>query len=126
MARERRLSCPHIRCLAQFADESEVTVKELTHRLGLSHSRLSHVLEWLEASDLISRRINPEDRRIVIVHVTGRGRAVVDALEVRLDRCYERALSDLPGDASEAAIAALAHALELANPGMQASSRRRA
>lgn len=125
VSRAYRLPGPYLRCLAEFADQPELTVKELTHRLGLSHSRLSHLLEWLEAHEMISRRINPADRRIVIVRIAPRGRAVVEALEARLTRCYQDALSRLTRHDSDTAIAVLARALKGAEPGELTSPRRK-
>jgi DNA-binding MarR family transcriptional regulator len=112
------------RCLAEFADESELTIKQLTQRLGLSHSRLSHVLDWLEKRELVARRINLEDRRIIIVQITPRGSAIVEALEARLERCYERALRDQPPEACETAVALLAHTIDVMREASEESLRR--
>jgi DNA-binding MarR family transcriptional regulator len=125
VSRAHRLPGPQLRCLAEFADHPELTVKELTRRLGLSHSRLSHVLEWLEAHEMISRHINPADRRIVIVRIAPRGRAAVEALEARLTHCYQDALTRLPRHASDTAIAVLARTLEGAEPKEPTSPRRK-
>jgi DNA-binding MarR family transcriptional regulator len=101
-----------MRCLAEFMDEPELTVKQLTHRLGLTHSRLSHVLEWLENRELVARRINPDDRRVIIVQITPAGSAIVEALEARLESCYEPALRGQPPEARETAVRLLAHAAD--------------
>jgi DNA-binding MarR family transcriptional regulator len=126
VARQCKLPRAQLRCLAEFADEPELTVKELTRRLRLSHSRLSHLLDWLEVNGLISRRINPEDRRIIIVRITSKGRALVEVLEARLECCIEPALRAMPRHATEVATAVLARALETAREAAEASSRRRA
>jgi DNA-binding MarR family transcriptional regulator len=98
-----------LRCLAEFTGESELTVKQMTRRLGLSHSRLSHILEWLEHHELVARRINPDDRRIIIVQITPAGSAIVEALEARLESCYEPALRNQPAEACETAVTLLTH-----------------
>jgi DNA-binding MarR family transcriptional regulator len=112
-AHECGLPWLQMRCLAEFTDASELTVKQLTHRLGLSHSRLSHILEWLERHELIGRRINPDDRRIIIVQITPAGSALVEALEARLASCYEPALRRQPAEACETAVTLLAHATDI-------------
>ena len=117
VAHARGLSTAQLRCLAEFEGAPELTARELTHRLGLSHSRLSHVLESLQGNEMISRRINPDDRRIVVVDLSPKGREVVELLEAGLRRRYEPALRDLPPEASETAIAVLARVLEAAAPG---------
>jgi len=124
VARARGLSTAQLRCLAEFEGAPELTAKELTHRLGLSHSRLSHVLESLEGNEMISRRINPDDRRIIIVDLSPKGREAVEVLEAGLGRCYEPALRATAREAAETALGVLARMLEAARPGLRDVSRR--
>jgi DNA-binding MarR family transcriptional regulator len=126
VARAHNLPWLHVHCLAEFAGQPELTVKELTQRLGLSHSRLSHVLEWLEEQELITRRINPADRRIIIVQVGPKARALIAALETRLARCYEPALHERAPDAYETVIGFLADVGDAARGATDAASRRNA
>ena len=116
LAHDRGLSTAQLRCLAEFEGAPELTARELTHRLGLSHSRLSHVLESLEDNEMISRRINADDRRVVVVDLSPKGREVVEALEAGLVCRYEPALCTMPREATETAMTVLARTLEVAGP----------
>lgn len=118
VAHDRGLSTAQLRCLAEFEGAPELTAKALTHRLGLSHSRLSHVLESLEGNEMISRRISPDDRRIIVVDLSPKGRAVVEALEAGLICHYESALRATSREASETTLTVLARMLEAARPGL--------
>ena len=116
VAHDRALSITQLRCLAEFEGAPELTAKELTHRLVLSHSRLSHVLESLQGNEMISRHINPDDRRIIVVDLSPKGREIVEALEAGLSCRYESALRTMPREATETAITVLARTLEKAGP----------
>ena len=115
-ARVHGLSPAEVHSLAAFAGEPELTAKELTHRLGYCHSRLSHVLDSLEGRGLISRRINESDRRIIDVTLSGDGLDLAARLEAAVFSCYERPLRSEPRRATEAAAAVLARALAAAWP----------
>lgn len=116
VAHDRGLSTAQLRCLSQFESAPELTAKQLTHRLGMSHSRLSHVLDSLQNNEMISRHINPDDRRIIVVDLSPKGREIVEALEAGLSCRYESALRTLPREATETAVTVLARTLETSWP----------
>lgn len=56
----------------------ELTPTELYRGLLISSGAMTNRLDRLEASELITRRVDPDDRRRVQVALTARGRDVID------------------------------------------------
>lgn len=70
-----------LRCLEEFARESEIPIKTLAARLGVSGSRVSHLLDRLERARFIKRRIDPRDRRVIVVTRTAKGGALLEEVQ---------------------------------------------
>jgi DNA-binding MarR family transcriptional regulator len=60
---------------------SEVSVKELSDRLGLSLPGASRIVDALMRRGWLERREDPDDRRMKRVGVTAEGRKVLDRIE---------------------------------------------
>jgi len=58
-------------------DES-FTPTELARALGVSRATMTGLLDGLESAGLVERGIHPEDRRKMRVHMTPKGRTVMD------------------------------------------------
>jgi len=111
LARELKLRRSDLRCLEEFAQQQDISVKVLTQRLGVSASHVSHLLDRLEGMRLIKRRIDPEDRRVVLVSRTARGEKALEQLYCRLYSLHTVAWSD----PDESRIEATTVVLEIVN-----------
>ena len=60
---------------------SEVSVKELSDRLGLSLPGASRIVDALMRRGWLERREDPDDRRMKRVRITDDGRKVLDRIE---------------------------------------------
>jgi DNA-binding MarR family transcriptional regulator len=107
LARELKLRRSDLRCLEEFALQQDIPIKALTHRLGVSGSHVSHLLDRLEGMRLIKRRINPEDRRVVVVSRTVRGEKALEQLYRRLYSLHAVAWSGLEESRIEASTVVL-------------------
>jgi DNA-binding MarR family transcriptional regulator len=90
----------------------EVSVKELSERLGLSLPATSRTVDGLLRRDFLSRHEDLEDRRIKRVRITDAGRDVVHRLATaRLQglEAYAESLSDEQRAALMAALLDLPH-----------------
>jgi len=77
-------------------------IAELVRVLGLKHSTLSSMLDRLERDGLLSREVNPEDRRSFVVSLTVKGtkrarhmQGHAEELEQRIRDCISE--KDLTG-----------------------------
>lgn len=64
-------------------------VGELVRVFGLKASTLTSMLDRLERRGLVTREVDPEDRRSFLVRITGEGEAVADRVN-RIVRDFER------------------------------------
>lgn len=67
----------------------------LANRLLLDDSRTTRTVDSLEATGLVERASDPDDRRALLVGVTRQGRARERAAQVAAARAVDRALSGL-------------------------------
>ncbi|NVB82587.1 MAG: MarR family transcriptional regulator [Kofleriaceae bacterium] len=58
------------------------TIGTLAERLVVKHHTLTELLDRLEAVGLAQREPDPEDKRVVLVSITPRGRAMLDRLSL--------------------------------------------
>ncbi|NDJ91927.1 MarR family transcriptional regulator [Mycolicibacter kumamotonensis] len=79
------LSLPEASLLAFIADTEPQTQTQLATRLGNGKAALGARIDRLEQMDAIQRRPDDSDRRVWLVHLTERGREVVNAVN-EIDR----------------------------------------
>jgi DNA-binding MarR family transcriptional regulator len=86
-----RLAPPHAGIMRILAAQPAITQQALASGLGMQASRLVALIDELETRELIDRRENPEDRRSYALHLTEKGRAMLDAIG-RVGREHQQAL----------------------------------
>lgn len=77
---ETGLSVSEWRVLAHLLNEGEVSVREIEARVDMEKSKVSRAASRLEADGMITKVVNPEDRRLVSLSLTDKGRALMDRL----------------------------------------------
>jgi len=112
IAKGTGLSLAEVRCLLEFIDESQLAVKELKKRLGLGNSQLSRILNRLEDAELITRRIDPSNRRCILAGITGKGSEFVRTLEDRVVKLCGPAFEAIPAESRETTVNVLKRVLE--------------
>jgi len=60
--------------LAELHDGGPTAIAILHHEFGHKRSTLTNVLDRLERRKLVSRKLNPADRRSFVVHLTSSGK----------------------------------------------------
>jgi DNA-binding MarR family transcriptional regulator len=79
---ELDISITQMKTLHVLADTgAEVSVKELSDRLGLSLPGASRIVDTLMRRGWLERREDPDDRRMKRVGITADGRQVLDRIE---------------------------------------------
>ena len=76
-AREHGMSSTEFTALIRTADAGGVTGAQLARALGMRSSSVTALADRLEARGLVARGAHPHDRRVVSLHATRRGVAVV-------------------------------------------------
>ena len=77
----------HLRALRTLARHGTMRLSELSDRLQIAPRTATEVVDALQARDLVRRRVDPADRRAILVEVTDRGAGVL--AEIRASRGTE-------------------------------------
>src|SRR4051794_769812 len=83
--------------LMQLFDRDGQTQSELLESVGLDHSTVSKSLRRMQEAGLLVREPADHDRRVMVVHLTGKGRALrepIAALWQTLEEASARSLSE--------------------------------
>ena len=71
------LTIPEWRVLAHLAQSDAVSVREIHARVDMDKSKVSRAAARLEEAGLIEKRENPDDRRLLDMRLTPKGREVI-------------------------------------------------
>ncbi|MFM7655696.1 MAG: MarR family winged helix-turn-helix transcriptional regulator [Paracoccaceae bacterium] len=94
------LSIPEWRVLAHLAQSDAVSVREIHARVDMDKSKISRAAARLEAAGLIEKRENPEDRRLLDMRLTAKGRDLIARI-VPIADAYQGELLALIGPHAE-------------------------
>jgi DNA-binding MarR family transcriptional regulator len=86
------ISIPEWRVIAHLAQYEKVSVREIYQRVDMDKSKVSRAAGRLEANGFIENRVNAEDRRLVELSLTRKGRKLFESI-VPLALAYERELT---------------------------------
>ena len=75
--REFGLTIPEWRVLAHLAQSDAVSVREIHERVDMDKSKVSRAAARLEQAGLIEKRENAEDRRLLDMRLTAKGRDLI-------------------------------------------------
>ncbi len=98
--REFGLSIPEWRVLVHLAQSDAVSVREIHERVDMDKSKVSRAAARLESSGLIEKRENPEDRRLLDMRLTAKGRDLIARI-VPIADAYQAQLTALLGPHAE-------------------------
>jgi DNA-binding MarR family transcriptional regulator len=89
----------HYRLLSVLRREGATTASNLAHAADLAPATVTEMVHSLVGAGLVERVRDTEDRRIVRVSLTPRGRRAYDAKRARFVKAWGNELSDLDPDA---------------------------
>jgi len=92
------------RLLVAIERVGPIGVVELADRLGRDYTTISRQVAKLERMELVTRRGNPDDRRIREAVVAPKGKAMTDRLDAARERLGSRIFADWPREDVEALV----------------------
>jgi DNA-binding MarR family transcriptional regulator len=95
MHKEIGLTMPQFRLLHMISQEKQARVVHLADKLEVKSSAVTVMLDRLELLELIARVPDENDRRAVIVTITGKGQEVLEEAERQSMQLLEEHLSIL-------------------------------
>lgn len=88
------ISVPEWRVLAHLAHSGKVSVRDIEKRVSLDKSKVSRAASRLEAEGYITKAVNADDRRLLQLALTEKGRRLMVEL-IPLAVTYQKRLENL-------------------------------
>lgn len=108
------ISVSEWRVVAHLSQADSVSVREIHSRVDMDKPKVSRAASRLEAAGYVTKTINPNDRRLVELSLTQKGRHMIEEIGPIADT-YEAELVDLLGedyDSFRAQISKILNALD--------------
>ena len=105
------ITIPEWRVLVHLAHSGRVSVRDIEARVAMERYEVSRAAGRLREAGLVDRRGNPDDRRLVVLSLTAKGRALMAEL-LPLARAYQAEMERRLGPALAGLDAGLAALLE--------------
>lgn len=92
------LTLPQYRALVVVDAQPRLSLRDLAAEAGVHPSTATRLVDRLVSKRLVARRQSTDDRRVVELSLTPRGRAVVEAVAAARRQAVSRVLDQLPGE----------------------------
>ena len=102
--RSRDLTQSQLRALSALSKVDEVTAGELAKSADLNPASVTAMLDQLEANDIIERRRAEQDRRMCMVSLTEKGRAILDERQANWLALWQEHFGHMPDEDLSAAL----------------------
>jgi DNA-binding MarR family transcriptional regulator len=93
--------------ILSFPPEGALTMNELSSLVGVDSSTMTRMVDQLVDKNLVLRKADDQDRRLVLVILTESGVNVQKALKEALQEFYKESLDEIPPVERESIIASL-------------------
>ena len=86
---------PEIFVLKELSSKEEPTMSELGRSISMDPSTLTRTVDKLVEKEFVVRKPDPEDRRVVRVTITAKGRKIINRFEVQRKKHIESILRQM-------------------------------
>ncbi|MGD8324236.1 MAG: MarR family transcriptional regulator [Gammaproteobacteria bacterium] len=97
LARRTNLSISQLLVLELLGERAELTIGGIAERVGLAQATVTGIVDTLARRSLVARQRGNDDRRVVEVSVTRKGREFLDKAPVALQTRFLRNFAALRG-----------------------------
>ncbi len=101
------LTPAEFKCLRLFTKNDSQSIKVISNRMKLTPGRITHILTSLEEKQLIIRKLDPLDRRNVIVSLTANSKPFIKNLNDNHIKLHTEILEKIEPDKREFVIDAM-------------------
>ena len=109
----RDVTNSQLRALVVLGKTDEVTAGELAKSADLNPASVTAMLDQLESNGIVQRQRTAHDRRVCIVSLTEKGRAIVDEKRAHWQALWEERLGDLSESELSAALRVMRTMIQL-------------
>jgi DNA-binding MarR family transcriptional regulator len=82
-----------LRCLLLFGEERYLTPKGIAQKMNVVKSRITKIIDGLVRKGLVQRIKDPEDSRIHLLSLTGKGQKKIDEIKAFLNDVHRQVLT---------------------------------
>ncbi len=87
--------------LRVIIESQPVSMGEIHEELHMANSTVTVIVDYLDEAGLVKRKRDTEDRRVVLLEITERGRKIMVSLIKKRQDFMKKALLDMEGSAEE-------------------------
>lgn len=95
LARQHGLTGPQVTALKILESIGTLSLSELSARMSAKNSTITGIVDRMERDGLVRRERSAEDRRVVFLRATARGRSIAASVPVTAMEIFGSALSSL-------------------------------
>lgn len=95
--KEFGISVAEWRVLSHLSQSDQVSIRDIQQRVNLEKSKVSRAASRLENSGLVKKRVDANDRRLLQLSLTAKGRKLMEKI-VPVALAYQSRLEKLLGD----------------------------
>ncbi len=109
------LTPAEFKCLRLFTDKLVMSIKEIIYHLEITPGRITHILTSLETKKYITRKIDPTDKRNVLVYLTPNSKPFIRNLNESHIKLNEEILEKIEPEKRETVISAMKEVISALN-----------
>ena len=89
--------------LRVIIESQPVSMGQIHEELHMANSTVTVIVDYLHGASLVKRKRNSEDRRVVLLEITDKGREIMESLLKKRQDFMKKALLDMEDSADELA-----------------------
>ncbi len=101
------LTPAEFKCLRLFSESPSLSIKSITAMMNLTPGRITHILTSLEKKGFVKRKVDPTDKRNIIVNLTNSSLPFIRNLNTNHIKLHEDIISKIDPDKREAVLSAM-------------------
>src|SRR6188768_208842 len=97
LARRADLTGPQLTVVKMLEQIGDLSLSELSERIRAQNSTVTGIIDRMERENLVTRERSKEDRRVVYIKLTDKGRKLAREIRVEPMEIFRTALTSLSG-----------------------------
>ncbi len=93
--------------IVEIGRAQKISLNDLADLLGLDKSTMSRTINNLVQNDMVTREIDPDDRRYIAIQLTAKGRQSFEEIETGMGEYFEQIYQSLPENKRDQVIESL-------------------
>ena len=87
--------------LVEIGRAKSISLVELAEAIGLESSTISRTVNHLVNAEMVSREVDPSNRRYITISLTEDGQQIFDGIETGMNLYYKQILRKIPSEKQE-------------------------